>query len=69
MKKNVFIVLCMLLSVAAFAQKDKRPDTYNYNRAMEAMENKDTQEAFDYLGKELKDNPKNGYAYSWLAYL
>ena len=59
----------MLLSVTAFAQKDKRPDTYNYNRAMEAIENKDTQEAFDYLGKELNDNPKNGYAYSWLAYL
>ena len=69
MKRNVFIILCMLLSVTAFAQKDKRPDTYNYNRAMEAIENKDTQEAFDYLGKELNDNPKNGYAYSWLAYL
>lgn len=69
MKKYVFIILCMLLSVTAFAQKDKRPDSYNYNRAMEALDKQDNQEALEYLNKEIAENPKNGYAYSWLAYI
>lgn len=69
MKKLFLIIACVLLSTVAFAQKDKRPDSYNYNRAVEAIQNRNTKEALEYLGKELSDNPKNGYAYSWLAYV
>lgn len=69
MKKLFLIIACVLLSTVAFAQKDKRPDSYNYNRAVEAIQNRNTEEALDYLGKEISDNPNNGYAYSWLAYV
>lgn len=69
MKKILLTILCMLLTVAAFSQKNKRPDSYNYNRAMEALNNKNDQEALDYLNKDIADNPKNGYAFSWIAML
>ena len=33
------------------------------------MQEEKLQEALDYFNKDLKDNPKNGYAYSWIAML
>jgi tetratricopeptide (TPR) repeat protein len=70
MKKLIILtVVYMMLSLASFAQNHKRPDSYNYNRAVEAIQNNNVEEALDYLKKELSDAPKNGYAYSWLAYV
>lgn len=69
MKKSIVTIICVLLSLATYSQSDKRPDNYNYNRAMEALDNQNVEEAIEYLGKELKENPKNGYAYSWAAYI
>lgn len=60
-------VCCMMFALNVNAQKDKRPDSYNFQRAVEAFENSDHDVAFEYLGKELKDNPKNGYAHTLLA--
>lgn len=51
----------------AFAQNIKRPDTYNYNRGVEAIQNNNAEEALEYLNKELEDNPNNGYALAWIA--
>ena len=67
MKKILITIMCVLLSTAAYPQSDKRPDSYNYNRAMEALDKQDNQEALEYLNKEIKEKPKNGYAYSWIA--
>ena len=69
MKKVLLTIVLVLLSIATYSQSDKRPDSYNYNRAMEALDKEDEQEAMEYLGKELKEDPKNGYAYSWVAYV
>ena len=69
MKRSLFfIIISMMLSLASHAQ-NKRPDSYNYTRAVEAIQNNNVKEALDYLNKEVSDNPKNGYAYSWLAYV
>lgn len=51
----------------AFAQNIKRPDTYNYNRGVEAIQKNNAEEALEYLNKELEDNPNNGYALAWIA--
>lgn len=65
------LVLLLVLSFVAFMAKAddkvKRPDTYNYNRGMEEMNNNNWEEALDYFNKELSDNPKNGYAYAWIG--
>ena len=50
-----------MATVGVCAQKVKRPDTYNYNRGMELLDNGELDEGLEYLEKELADNPKNGY--------
>ena len=57
---------CVITSSAQ--DKDiKRPDTYNYTRGVEAIQQENYKEALEYLNKEIEENPKNGYAYAWIA--
>lgn len=68
MKKVLLTMMVALMAtVSVCAQKVKRPDTYNFNRGMELLQNNELDEGLKYLEKELTDNPKNGYAYSWMA--
>lgn len=67
MKRNLLIIALVLSVQFIFAQNVKRPDTYNYNRGVEAIQNNNAEEALEYLNKELNDNPKNGYALAWIA--
>ena len=53
----------------AFAQNVKRPDSYNYTRGVEAVQSNNFEEALEYLNKELEENPDNGYALVWIAYV
>ena len=50
-------------------QEIKRPESYNYLRGLEALQNEDVAGALDFFEKDVQDNPKNSYSYSWLAYL
>lgn len=65
--KHFFILAMLLYCPIAFAQNIKRPNSYNYNRGVEAIQNNNTEEALEYLNKELEDNPNNGYALAWIA--
>lgn len=69
MRRILFLLMTSLLlgGQIVFAQNVKRPDTYNYNRGVEAIQNNNAEEALEYLNKELKDNPDNGYALAWIA--
>lgn len=62
-----FALLVFLITIQA--QDIKRPETYNYQRGLEAMQEQKLQEALDYFNKDLKENPKNGYSFSWIAML
>ena len=46
----------MLGIQVSLAQNIKRPDSYNYSRGVEAIQNNNVEEALEYLNKELKDN-------------
>ena len=66
--KQLLVILVSMFSLLSFAQeKNNRPSSYNYRRGVEAIQNHNTDEALDYLNKEIEENPKNGYAYSWIA--
>lgn len=55
-------------SLMALAQeKNSRPSSYNYRRGVEAIQNDNAEEALEYLNKEIEENPKNGYAFFWIA--
>lgn len=54
-------------SSALYADNIKRPNSYNYTRGVEAIQNNNTEEALDYLNKEISEHPNNGYAFTWVA--
>ena len=67
MKQILISTIAMILSTGLMAQDVKRPDSYNYNRGVEAIQNNNMDEGVEFLKKELAENPKNGYAYGWLT--
>ena len=67
MRAKIILCLMLLCSTSVWAQKMKRPDSYNYNRGVEAIQNNNAEEALEYLNKEISEYPDNGYAYSWIA--
>lgn len=68
-----YIILGLLLTTTfavVFAQDNiKRPDSYNYQSGIDAYYEEDFQKSMDFFDKELKQNPKNGYAMLWEAYI
>lgn len=67
MRAKIVLCLMFLCTTSVWAQKVKRPDSYNYNRGVEAIQNNNAEEALEYLNKEIGENPDNGYAYFWIA--
>lgn len=59
-----FLIAC---SSVLYADNLKRPDSYNYTRGIEAIQNNNLEEALDYLNKEITEHPDNGYAFAWVA--
>ena len=67
MKRIVSLLLLAVCATFVCAKEPQRPTSYNYQRGVEAVNNDQDEEAEKYLNQELADNPKNGYAYAWLA--
>ena len=64
---TLVLALSLTAQLAAKPKEVKRPETYNYLRSVEAIENDNIEEAKTYLDKELSENPKNGYAHFMFA--
>ena len=67
MKRTLSLLLLAVCATIVCAKEPQRPTSYNYQRGVEAVNNDHDEEAEKYLNQELADNPKNGYAYAWLA--
>ena len=69
--KYVLSILLLFVSTSVSADDKKldRPTSYNYMRGVEAIQNENLEEAIDYFKKDLQENPKNGYSFSWIAML
>lgn len=65
--RTILLSLLIACSSVLYADNIKRPDSYNYTRGVEAIQNNNTEEALDYLNKEIADHPDNGYAFAWVA--
>lgn len=66
MKQFIFSIL-LVCSSTVYADNIKRSDSYNYTRGVEAINNNNTEEALEYLNKEIAEHPDNGYAFAWIA--
>lgn len=70
--KTFMAVMLALIAVfaSASAKEPKRPETYNYQRGIEAYNDDNLDQAAEYFSREISENPKNsGYANTWLAYV
>ena len=67
MKRTLSLLLLAVCATLVCAKEPQRPTSYNYQRGVEAVNNENDEEAERYLSQEITDNPKNGYAYAWLA--
>ena len=67
MRRFLLLLLMWSAGLMSLIAKDdiKYPETYNFQRGLEALNNNNDSEALNYLKKEVDDNPQNGYAY-WL---
>lgn len=64
-------MLLVAISSIATAQdkKTNRPTYYNYLRGVESVQKENTEEALEFFNKDIEENPKNGYSFSWIAML
>ena len=65
--RQFILSILVLCSSVMLADNIKRPDSYNYSRDVEAINNNNAEEALDYLNKEINEHPDNGYAFAWIA--
>lgn len=64
-----FLAFMIVVTSCANNQKVERPETYYYKRGCEAVQNEQWEEALDYFNKDIQENPKSGYSFSWVAYV
>lgn len=66
--RQIMIAAMLLLGFCQIeAQNIKRPESYNYQRGREAMQEQKYDEAIEFFNKDIKENPKNGYSFVWIA--
>ena len=63
----LFITCCFLVTIPAFSQSPTRPQSDNYIRGVEALNNGDVETAYSFLNQEIEMNPDNGYAHCYMA--
>lgn len=65
--RTILLSLSIACSSILYADNIKRPDSYNYTRGIEAIQNNNAEEALKYLNQEISEHPENGYAFAWVA--
>lgn len=69
MKRIVFLIAFLGMMSWAFGKPAKRPETPNYKKGIEYLEQKDYSNAFESFYKDAKENPKSGYSHYWMGYI
>ena len=69
MKRITIITFVLFVVCQIVAQNIKRPETYNYQRGIEAIQEEKMGDALEFLNKDISDNPKSGYPYMWVSYI
>lgn len=67
MKRPLLSLAVIFFCTLCFAKEQHQPDSYNYKRGCELIGEQKYDEGIEFLGRELRQNPKNGYAMAWMA--
>lgn len=66
-KSLILAILAMIISVGSAYSQSETSEGYAFQRAIEEYRKGETASAIEWFNKEIKDHPKNGYAYLYLA--
>lgn len=66
-KTLILAILAMIISVGSAYSQSEISDGDAFQRAIEEYRKEETVSAIEWFNKEIKDHPKNGYAYLYLA--
>ena len=66
-KGIILFFACVIVLCGCEKKVQNAPDRYNYQRAMEALEENNTEEAIEFCEKDLAENPKDARTLSLLA--
>ena len=69
MKRIIFLITFLGMMSCAFGKPAKRPETPNYKKGIEYLEQKDYSNAYESFYKDVKENPKSGYSHYWMGYI
>lgn len=70
MKTKILILLtCLAATLQIWAKSEKKTDSYNYTRGVEAYEAEKYDEALDWFNREVTDNPDNPNAFIYIGIL
>ena len=69
MKRFLFAAVVVLMGCSNGKKDMDYPESYNFQRGREALENNEFDDAMTYMQKELQDDPKNGYAWTWVMFI
>lgn len=61
------ILMGCFISVSLYAENIQRPDSENYIKGVEALNEGDPTTAYTYLNAEINEHPDNGYAHCYMA--
>lgn len=65
---KIFMSVALMLGIS-LQTSAQLPDSYNFNRGVEAYQESKVDEAIEWFEKEVSANPHNGYAYIYLSTL
>lgn len=66
MKTLAAMLICCFIS-ALHAENIQRPESENYIKGVEALNEGDPETAYTYLNAEINEHPDNGYAHCYMA--
>lgn len=67
MKTLAAILMGCFISASLYAENIQRPDSENYIKGVEALNEGDPATAYTYLNAEINEHPDNGYAHCYMA--
>ena len=71
MYKYIIVLISFIFcgGLTSVAKTNSQPDTYAYNRGVEAYNEEKYADAMDWFNRELTEHPDNGYAYVYISIL
>lgn len=64
---SVILICCFISTIQMYGENIQRPESENYVKGVEALNEGNPEAAYTYLNAEINEHPDNGYAHCYMA--